>query len=73
MTEREPAVRVTLTQVYALLLETSDAVKAVKQDMNVGDFHHRITKLEEAKWKLTGAAGVFGGVVSYLMTKLHIH
>jgi hypothetical protein len=69
MTEREPAVRVTLSQVYTLLLETSDAVKEVKQDMNVGDFHHRITKLEEAKWKLTGAAGVFGGVVYYFLKK----
>ena len=71
MTEREPVVRVTLKEVYQLLLETSAATKEIQQRMTSGNYDARITALEEAKWKATGAAGIIGGLASLLMTKFH--
>jgi len=72
MPPQEPAVRVTLSQVYELLLETSSAVKEVQQQMNSGNFETRLSALEEAKWKLTGMAGVIGGVASFFVGKMHL-
>lgn len=72
MTEFEPIVKVKIGDVYNLLLETSATVKKVEQQLISGDFENRIKELEEARWKMSGAAGILGGVISYLATKLRL-
>ena len=48
----------------------ADAVKRIKSKAKIN--LPRIKELEEARWKMSGAAGILGGVISYLATKLRL-
>ena len=73
MTQTEPVVTIKISDVYNLVLATSNDVKAIKQAMDLGNFEARIKTLEEAKWKLSGMAGILGGIGSFILTKIHLH
>ena len=73
MSQTEPVVTVKLSDIYTVVLATANEVKEIKQAMELGNFEARIKVLEEAKWKLSGMAGILGGIGSYFLTKLHLH
>lgn len=64
MTQNEPVVKITLSQIYIILLDTQEKVALLLARMEMGNHEARITDLEHSKWKISGIAGAVAVVTT---------
>ena len=69
--EEEDAVKVTLRDVYAIMLEVRDQVRDMHPlPSRIEDHETRIRSLERKVWAAAGAAAAAGGVVGIIGQQL---
>ncbi len=69
--EEEDTVRVTMSDVYRLLLEVRDEVREMRPlPARIEDHETRIRSLERKVWAAAGAAAAAGGVLGTIAQQL---
>lgn len=67
--QREPSIRVNVSDVYNLVLEIKTTVDRMDTELRLGEYEKRLEALEKNWWKVSGAASVIGAAVTYIIEK----
>jgi hypothetical protein len=68
----EPSIRVNVSDVYKLVLETKTMVERIETELRIGEYEKRLEALERSKWKLSGAASIVAAMTTLIIEKIKI-
>ena len=64
MPNEEHVVKITLAEIYKVLVDTKGALDKLLTEVEYGNHEARISALEQDKWKIAGVAAAIAGVIT---------